>query len=73
MVGKHSISIWFFIGVLLLSYGVIIFAANVYEYFSPSFQHTVVLQSLNFGIWWGLLLIIIGAIYFWSFRPWKGK
>ncbi len=73
MVGKNSISIWFFIGSLLLIYGVIIFIANVYEYINPSFQHAVEMQSLHFGIWWGLLLIVLGVIYFWTFRPWKNK
>jgi hypothetical protein len=73
MVGKNTISIWFFIGALLLSYGIIIFIANVYEAFVPTFGHTIVLRELNFGIWWGILLTIIGAVYFWTFRPWKNK
>lgn len=71
MVGRHTISIWFIIGILLLAYGIIIFISNVYDYFSPSTQHVIVLRELHFGIWWGILLIIIGLIYFFSFRPWK--
>lgn len=73
MVGRHKISIWFIIGSLLLVYGIIIFIANVYEYFSPSMERIIVLKELNFGIWWGLLLIIIGLIYFITFGPWKKK
>ena len=71
MVGPKSISIWFFIGVLLLIYGVIIFIANMAEYLWPSPVHTVVLWNLHFGIWWGILLTIIGLTYFIAFRPWK--
>lgn len=73
MVGNKGISIWFFIGTLLFIYGVIITAANVYEYFAPSVSNTVVLKEINFGIWWGILLLIIGAGYFIYFRPWKKK
>jgi len=73
MVGKGSISIWFFIGTLLLIYGVVIFAANVIDVLSPSGGSTVVLQNLHFGVWWGLLLIIIGGFYFRHFRPWGRK
>jgi hypothetical protein len=71
MVGRNAISIWFIIGTLLLAYGIIIFISNVYDYFSPSNQHVIVLRELHFGIWWGALLIIIGLIYFFAFRPWK--
>lgn len=73
MVGNKGISIWFFIGTLLLIYGVIITAANIYEYIAPSMERVVVLKEINFGIWWGLVLFVIGLIYFIAFRPWKKK
>jgi len=72
MVGGKGISIWFFIGSQLLIYGFIIFVANIWEVFYP-IQRVIVLKELNFGIWWGLLLFIIGIVYFFSFRPWKKK
>ena len=71
--GRHTISIWFFIGSLLLIYGITIFISNVYEYLHPTLEHVIILRELNFGIWWGLLLIIIGGTYFVIFRPWKKK
>lgn len=73
MVGNKGISIWFFIGTLLLIYGVIITAANIYEYVVPSMGRQVVLKEINFGIWWGIILLVIGLVYFISFRPWKKK
>lgn len=73
MVGNKGISIWFFIGTLLLIYGVIITAANIYEMAAPSMERQVVLKEINFGIWWGIVLVIVGAVYFYSFRPWKKK
>lgn len=62
------IPIWFFIGALLLIYGVLITGAGIYELSSPP-EHPVVLASLHAGIWWGVLLIIIGAVYTIRFRP----
>ena len=71
MVDKHNLSIWFIIGSLLLIYGIIIFVSNMYEWLFPSETSTIVLSELHFGVWWGVLLIIIGLIYFVAFRPWK--
>jgi hypothetical protein len=73
MVGGKGISIWFFIGTLLLIYGVIITIANVVEMISPTTGKQPVLSELNFGVWWGVLLLIIGLAYFIGFRPWKTK
>jgi hypothetical protein len=73
MVGRHKISIWFIIGTQLLIYGIIILLSNIYDFFSPSSMHEIVLRDLHFGIWWGVVLTIIGLIYFFSFRPWKKK
>jgi hypothetical protein len=69
--GKGLISIWFFIGVLLLAYGIVICAAGIYNFYVPP-EHTVVLQNLHAAIWWGAFLIVIGAFYTYRFFP-KGK
>jgi hypothetical protein len=73
MTEKNSVSIWFFIGSLLLIYGIVIFGANLLDTFSPAGGRTVVLQELHFGVWWGLLLIVIGGFYFIHFRPWRRR
>ena len=65
---KGMISIWFFIGVLLLSYGIIITAASVYEIVIPP-VHPVVLQNLHAGVYLGVLLLLIGIVYVTRFRP----
>ncbi len=66
------LSIWFFIGTLLLMYGVLILGAGIYEVISPPATR-VVLANLHAGIWWGALLIVLGAIYTIRFAPGKGK
>ncbi len=62
------ISIWFFIGVLLLTYGVLIAGAGLYGLVSPP-ERTVVLASLHAAVWWGALLIVLGAVYTVRFSP----
>jgi hypothetical protein len=66
------ISIWFFIGALLLAYGLLICGAGIYELLSPP-EHPVVLAELHAGVWWGALLIALGAIYTIKFAPGKGN
>ena len=64
------ISIWYFIGVLLLAYGVIITGAGVYELVSPP-ERVVVLAELHAGIWWGAFMLVLGAVYTFKFMPKK--
>ena len=65
---KGFISIWFFIGVLLFIYGILIFGAGVYNLSVPP-EHPVVLQELHAGVWWGAVLILIGGVYCYRFNP----
>lgn len=62
------ISIWFFIGVLLLVYGILILGAGIYEVVSPP-ANPVVLSELHAGIWWGALLTVLGVFYAVRFSP----
>ena len=60
------IPVWFFVGVLLAIYGVLIFASGIAEWSNPG---PVVLGSMHAPVWWGALLTVIGAIYCAAFRP----
>jgi hypothetical protein len=66
--GRNLISIWFFIGVLLLIYGIAILGSGLLAYGKPP-ARTVVLGELNAPIWWGALLLVIGAFYTYRFSP----
>jgi len=62
----HIIPVWFFVGVMLLAYGLLILGSGLSEWSHP--PHTV-LAELHAPVWWGALLTIIGAAYVLAFRP----
>ena len=66
---KGMVPIWFFIGALLLLYGILITGAGLYELWYPPTHTTVVHAELHAGIWWGALLLILGVFYSVKFRP----
>jgi len=63
---RESLSIWFFSGVLLLVYGVLILATGIYELSHP--VH-VELSYLHPAIWWGAMMTVFGLFYVVKFRP----
>ncbi len=69
MTGKDGdISIWFFIGLALVVNGALIVGAGVYELVRPP-TVKVVLYELHANVWWGALLLALGAVYCVRFRP----
>jgi hypothetical protein len=66
------ISIWFFIGVLLVAYGLLTTGAAIYEYYVPPAE-TTVLANLHAGIWWGAVILALGLFYSLRFYPRSGK
>ena len=69
---RGFLSIWFFIGMLLTAYGVLITATGLYELVSPP-ANPPVLANLHATLWWGIVLLIIGLIYFIKFFPRKSS
>jgi hypothetical protein len=62
----HIIPVWFFVGVLLLIYGVLILVSGLAEWSNPP---ATVLAGLHAPVWWGFLLIALGGLYCAIFRP----
>ncbi|HWB86725.1 MAG TPA: hypothetical protein VG675_21450 [Bryobacteraceae bacterium] len=66
---KHVISIWFFIGVLLIVYGFLILGQGMWELFVPP-AHAVILENLHIDLWWGALMLIVGGVLTGRSAPW---
>ena len=54
--------IWYFVGLILLVIGFIIFITGLYLLFSPPETNSV-LGELYPNIWWGALMVVVGFIY----------
>lgn len=66
--GRHIIPVWFFVGVLLLIYGIMILGSGLAEWSQPP---DTVLADLHAPVWWGMIMIAIGGTYVWKFYPGK--
>jgi len=70
MQSEHQVPIWFFIGALLLIYGVVILGVGLWHLVSPPPPEArVALYDLHADIWWGALMALTGALYVTKFRP----
>jgi hypothetical protein len=69
---KHGseIPIWFFVGVLLVVYGVLIGGYGVYAWVVGRVA-PVALAYLHAPVWWGAILLILGIFYCVKFAPGK--
>lgn len=54
--------IWYFVGLILSSMGLVLFINGIYYLMNPSSDQTV-LKDLHPDIWWSALMIIVGLIY----------
>lgn len=61
-----ELSIWFFCGILLLAYGLVLVVTGVLELHHP--PHTV-LAELHPTLWWGVLMTVLGGFYTIRFWP----
>ena len=67
---KHQITpVWFFVGLLLLVYGLLILGSGLAEWSHPP---DTVRADLHAPVWWGALMAVIGAGYTLAFRPRRG-
>ena len=67
----EALSIWFFVGVMTLAYGLVLLPYGAWAWFSGHEAPTV-LNNLHPTFWWGSLLTLFGAFYTIRFRPRRG-
>ncbi len=59
---EETKSIWYFVGLMLLTIGCIIFITGIYLLISSS-QRNTVLAELHPDVWWGAFMIAMGVIF----------
>lgn len=57
--------IWYFVGLILLITGLIVVLSGIYALVNPP-EVKKVLSETHPELWWGTLMMIIGAIYVWK-------
>jgi hypothetical protein len=63
---RDLIPVWFFVGLLLGAYGLLIFASGLAELSNPP---ATVLANLHAPVWWGAVMMVVGGAYCFAFRP----
>jgi hypothetical protein len=63
---KPQLSIWFFVGALCLTYGLVLLPVGIYQLRHPP---SIVLVGLHATLYWGVLMTLFGAFYVTRFRP----
>ena len=68
---NREISIWFFCGILMLAYGLVLVITGIVELHNPPPNEVLLpwLESLHPTLWWGLVLSAFGGFYSIRFRP----
>ena len=67
---EHQVPIWFFVGCLLLIYGILILGYGLYCLAVPTpLEARVALYEYHADLWWGVLMTIIGLAYTIRFNP----
>jgi hypothetical protein len=69
MTHGRMIPVWFFVGLLLGIFGLLILATGLAEWSHPP---ATVLAELHTQVWWGALLAVIGGLYTVIYWP-RGK
>ena len=67
----ESLSIWFFVGGLALTYGAVLTAYGAWAWSSGNEAPTV-LNTLHPTFWWGVVMTLFGGYFALTFRPGRG-
>jgi hypothetical protein len=65
---RESLSIWFFVGIMTLAYGIVLLPYGAYEWVGHHEANTV-LNTLHPTFWWGMVILLFGLFYTLKFRP----
>ena len=64
------LSIWFFVGVMTLAYGIVLLPYGAWEWFAHHEPTSVAFgNQFHPTFWWGLLMFLFGLFYTLKHRP----
>ena len=68
-----ELSIWFFCGILMLAYGLVLVFTGISEFHNPPQNEVLLpwLQPLHPTLWWGAAMTVFGGFY--SIRFWPKR
>ena len=74
---EHQVPIWFFIGAMLLVYGLLITGAGIYAFWNPPEVQEHLRKDwpaapwyfLHPDLWWGAVMTVVGLFYCIRFNP----
>jgi divalent metal cation (Fe/Co/Zn/Cd) transporter len=55
-------TIWFFVGIVLLMMGILVFISGIINLINPPPKQPV-LSELHPALWWGGMMVVMGLIY----------
>ncbi len=58
---KQMIPVWFWVGLMMLVYGVLITGAGIYYLSNPPLDYAA--KWTNPDLWWGLIMLIVGVVF----------
>jgi FtsH-binding integral membrane protein len=64
---KEMKPIWYFVGLMLSAMGVVVLIAGIANYLSPPARETVLFR-LHPELWWGMVMIVVGLVFFFMNR-----
>jgi hypothetical protein len=67
-----AISIWFVIGLQLVIYGILITIGGIMDFVSPP-AVPLAMSQYHAGVWWGIILLVLGLYYTLSYLPGHNK
>ncbi len=66
---EEMISIWFWVAVVLLTYGLILVGYGIYYAIHP--ETVTATHELNPNLWWGAIMVVAGGFFFVAARKEK--
>lgn len=63
---RRNFEVWFYIGLLLGLYGIMLISAGVYQWIHPP---ATVLAEYHVTFWAGVMLLVVGAVYSLTYWP----